>query len=70
MFAELALYFAEIREAFEAVDKTLSEKVPGGISRFIFPPPAFSPDEKKSAPAGKEPKPAKSLRLRSANGLT
>jgi acyl transferase domain-containing protein/NAD(P)-dependent dehydrogenase (short-subunit alcohol dehydrogenase family)/acyl carrier protein len=49
MFAELALYFAEIREAFEAVDKTLSEKVPGGISRFIFPPPAFSPDEKKSA---------------------
>ena len=49
MFAEEAIYFEEIREALEEADATLTGRVPGGISKFIFPPAAFSPHDKKSA---------------------
>ncbi|WP_207217510.1 MULTISPECIES: type I polyketide synthase [Sorangium] len=42
MGREVALYFAELRDAFELGDRALGGVLPGRLSRFILPPAAFS----------------------------
>jgi malonyl CoA-acyl carrier protein transacylase/NAD(P)-dependent dehydrogenase (short-subunit alcohol dehydrogenase family) len=48
MLSGLAIAFPEIREQFEKSDAILTEKLvePLPLSRFIFPPPAFTDEEK------------------------
>ncbi len=46
MLRELALYFDEVREAFERGDAWLAARIPQGLSSFVFPVPAFSGEEK------------------------
>jgi acyl transferase domain-containing protein/NAD(P)H-dependent flavin oxidoreductase YrpB (nitropropane dioxygenase family)/NAD(P)-dependent dehydrogenase (short-subunit alcohol dehydrogenase family) len=47
MFADLAVQFPEFRETFEKADRLLADKLPHPLSSFIFPPPAFSEEEKR-----------------------
>jgi acyl transferase domain-containing protein/NAD(P)H-dependent flavin oxidoreductase YrpB (nitropropane dioxygenase family)/NAD(P)-dependent dehydrogenase (short-subunit alcohol dehydrogenase family) len=46
MLAELAVYFPEVREAFEEADRLLLEDIPQGISSCIFPPSQFTEQER------------------------
>jgi acyl transferase domain-containing protein/NAD(P)H-dependent flavin oxidoreductase YrpB (nitropropane dioxygenase family)/NADP-dependent 3-hydroxy acid dehydrogenase YdfG len=45
MLADIAIQFAEVREQFAMADRILSSAFPVGLSRHVFPPPAFRPDE-------------------------
>ena len=45
MLAELAVHFGEVRETFEMADRVLSSAISNGLSRYIFPPPSFTPEE-------------------------
>jgi acyl transferase domain-containing protein/NAD(P)H-dependent flavin oxidoreductase YrpB (nitropropane dioxygenase family)/NAD(P)-dependent dehydrogenase (short-subunit alcohol dehydrogenase family) len=47
MLCDLALHFPEVREAFERADRQLSGRFPRSLSGYIFPPPAFSPEEEQ-----------------------
>jgi acyl transferase domain-containing protein/NAD(P)H-dependent flavin oxidoreductase YrpB (nitropropane dioxygenase family)/NAD(P)-dependent dehydrogenase (short-subunit alcohol dehydrogenase family) len=51
MLGDLAVHFPEAREAFEAFDETLAGCYDGALSRRIFPPPEFTPEEKKRSAA-------------------
>ena len=46
MLRDLSLCFAEVRETFERGDKTLADKFEQKLSRFVFPAPAFTEDER------------------------
>jgi acyl transferase domain-containing protein/NAD(P)H-dependent flavin oxidoreductase YrpB (nitropropane dioxygenase family)/NAD(P)-dependent dehydrogenase (short-subunit alcohol dehydrogenase family) len=45
MLAELAIYFHEVRQCFESADRTLAERIPERLSRYIFPPSQFTPED-------------------------
>ena len=49
MLRELAIVFAEVREAFESADRVLRSRIPGGLSTYVFPPPRFREDEQEGA---------------------
>ncbi|MDQ4072516.1 MAG: acyltransferase domain-containing protein, partial [Actinomycetota bacterium] len=49
MLRELALHFPEVRGAFERADQSLRERLPEGLSSYIFPPSAFTPEEERAA---------------------
>jgi acyl transferase domain-containing protein/NAD(P)H-dependent flavin oxidoreductase YrpB (nitropropane dioxygenase family) len=47
MARDLALYFPEVREGYERADRALETLFTGSLSDFVFPPPAFEPEEEK-----------------------
>ncbi len=47
MLSELASYFVELRESFELANRVLEECLPQPLSRSVFPPIAFTPEERK-----------------------
>jgi acyl transferase domain-containing protein/NAD(P)H-dependent flavin oxidoreductase YrpB (nitropropane dioxygenase family)/NAD(P)-dependent dehydrogenase (short-subunit alcohol dehydrogenase family) len=49
MLRDLAVEFAEVSDTFARADAILSERYGGPLSRFIFPPPAFSDAERNQA---------------------
>ncbi len=49
MLRELALHFPEVRGAFERADQSLRERLPEGLSSYVFPPSAFTPEEERAA---------------------
>ena len=49
MLRELAVHFAEVREAFEAADRTVADHYDRPLSRFVFPPPRFGEEEEHAA---------------------
>lgn len=48
MFSDLAMRFPEARRQFELADRALNGKFPRALSSYIYPPPAFSPDERRA----------------------
>ena len=48
MLSDLAMHFSEVREHFELADRVLDGKFSRVLSSYIFPPPAFSPDEHRA----------------------
>ncbi|MGH8905929.1 MAG: SDR family oxidoreductase [Egibacteraceae bacterium] len=52
MLADLAICFAEVREAFELADAVLADRLERPLSSYVFAPPAFSSrDERAQAQA-------------------
>lgn len=51
MLRDLAIYFPEVRERFERSNRVLGERLPKPLSRFIFPPPPFSSEEREGREA-------------------
>ncbi len=47
MVREVSVYFPEVRQAIEGADRILAESFPNPLSRYIFPPDAFSKEEEK-----------------------
>jgi acyl transferase domain-containing protein/NAD(P)H-dependent flavin oxidoreductase YrpB (nitropropane dioxygenase family)/NADP-dependent 3-hydroxy acid dehydrogenase YdfG len=47
MLRDLAILYPEARETFERADRALADRLPQPLSRFVFPPPAFSPEEEQ-----------------------
>jgi acyl transferase domain-containing protein/NAD(P)H-dependent flavin oxidoreductase YrpB (nitropropane dioxygenase family)/NAD(P)-dependent dehydrogenase (short-subunit alcohol dehydrogenase family) len=47
MGRDVALGFAEARATFERAERVLADRLARPLGRFIFPPPAFSAEEKK-----------------------
>lgn len=47
MLRDLAIHFPEVREAFEQVDQILAQRFTGRLSHIIFPPPAFTDQERQ-----------------------
>lgn len=45
MLRELAIYFSEVRKAFELADRVLEKQYPKFLSSYVFPPPCFSKEE-------------------------
>ena len=45
MLRDLAVAFPEVRETFEQTDQVLADRFPKPLSSYVFPPPAFTPDE-------------------------
>ncbi len=52
MLRDLAVMFPEIRACFERADATLATRFDQALSRFVFPPPTFTPEEAKD-PTGR-----------------
>jgi acyl transferase domain-containing protein/NAD(P)H-dependent flavin oxidoreductase YrpB (nitropropane dioxygenase family)/NAD(P)-dependent dehydrogenase (short-subunit alcohol dehydrogenase family) len=48
MLRDLALAFPEVREAFERADRVLMDRFPRPLSSYVFPQPAFSPEEERA----------------------
>jgi acyl transferase domain-containing protein/NAD(P)H-dependent flavin oxidoreductase YrpB (nitropropane dioxygenase family)/NAD(P)-dependent dehydrogenase (short-subunit alcohol dehydrogenase family) len=48
MLRDLALQFEDVSEVFARADAALSDQVAGRLSSLIFPPSAFSDDERKA----------------------
>ncbi len=48
MLRDLAVAFPEVREAFERADRTLMGRFPKPLSGYVFPSPAFSPEEERA----------------------
>src|SRR5262249_3311764 len=48
MLRDLALEFPEVREVFERFDEALAGRFPAALSRHVFPPPAFTPEEERA----------------------
>jgi acyl transferase domain-containing protein/NAD(P)H-dependent flavin oxidoreductase YrpB (nitropropane dioxygenase family)/NAD(P)-dependent dehydrogenase (short-subunit alcohol dehydrogenase family) len=48
MLRDLALQFADVGEVFARADAVLGGKLPRRLSSFVFPPAAFSDDERKA----------------------
>ncbi len=48
MLQDLLLHFAELRETIEQATRTLASKLDEPLTRYIFPPPAFTGDEEKA----------------------
>jgi acyl transferase domain-containing protein/NAD(P)H-dependent flavin oxidoreductase YrpB (nitropropane dioxygenase family)/NADP-dependent 3-hydroxy acid dehydrogenase YdfG len=51
MLRDLALHFDEVRVVQEQFDKALAGRFDAPLSRHVFPPPAFTPDEKRARQA-------------------
>ena len=51
MGRELALAFPQAREAFELADRILADRYEQPLSRYLFPPPTFTDEERASAAA-------------------
>ena len=49
MGRELALAFPEAREQFELADRVLENAYERPLSSYVFPPPTFTPEDKKRA---------------------
>jgi len=47
MLRELALRFPEFRYSFEQAEQTLAGRFPKKLSAYIYPPPAFRPEQEK-----------------------
>ncbi len=47
MLRDLAVHFPEVRETFEQADQELAQRFPGRLSNIIFPPPAFTDQERQ-----------------------
>ena len=47
MLRELALHFPEFRASLEQAEQSLAGRFPKKLSSYIYPPPAFSPDQEK-----------------------
>ena len=47
MLRDLSVVFPEIRESFEKADTVLSGCFDRALSRFVYPPPAFTADDKQ-----------------------
>ena len=48
MLRQLAIEFPPVREVFERADRCLAEALSRPLSEFIFPPPAFTEDERRA----------------------
>ncbi|HET8979436.1 MAG TPA: SDR family NAD(P)-dependent oxidoreductase [Solirubrobacteraceae bacterium] len=48
MARDLAIAFPEAREPYELADQLLADRYPQPLSRFIFPPPAFSDEQRRA----------------------
>jgi acyl transferase domain-containing protein/NAD(P)H-dependent flavin oxidoreductase YrpB (nitropropane dioxygenase family)/NADP-dependent 3-hydroxy acid dehydrogenase YdfG len=51
MLRDLALHFDEVRVVQEQFDATLAGRFDAPLSRHVFPPPSFTPDEKRARQA-------------------
>ncbi len=49
MLKDLSFHFPEIIETFEHADRVLGGRLPRPLSKYIFPPPSFVPQEHKGA---------------------
>jgi acyl transferase domain-containing protein/NAD(P)-dependent dehydrogenase (short-subunit alcohol dehydrogenase family)/acyl carrier protein len=47
MLRELALHFPEFRRSLEEAEETLAGRFPRKLSSYIYPPPAFDPQQEK-----------------------
>ncbi len=47
MLRDLSLVFKEVRETFEQADDVLRSRLPRRLSAYVFPPPAFTDDERQ-----------------------
>ena len=47
MLRDLALHFPELRASLEQAGQLLANRFPKKLSAYIYPPPAFSPDQEK-----------------------
>jgi acyl transferase domain-containing protein/NAD(P)-dependent dehydrogenase (short-subunit alcohol dehydrogenase family)/acyl carrier protein len=47
MLRELALTFPEFRASLEQAEQSLARRFPKKLSAYIYPPPAFSPEQEK-----------------------
>ncbi len=47
MLRELALHFPEFRASLEQAEQSLAGRFPKKLSSYIYPPPAFSPEQEK-----------------------
>jgi acyl transferase domain-containing protein/NAD(P)H-dependent flavin oxidoreductase YrpB (nitropropane dioxygenase family)/short-subunit dehydrogenase len=52
MLRDLAARIPDVRLAFERADRALRGRFPAGLSRFVFPPPAWSEDEEREQGEG------------------
>ena len=48
MLNELAIYFSEVRERFEAATRVLKGKLPRGLATYVFPPPRFHEHDRQA----------------------
>ncbi|MCI0535366.1 MAG: SDR family NAD(P)-dependent oxidoreductase [Verrucomicrobiales bacterium] len=48
MLCELSVWFAEVRDSFEAADRVLAQRLPSRLSSYVFPPPRFSAEEQQA----------------------
>ena len=48
MLRDLAIHLPEAREAFERADRALAGVLPQALSRYVFPPPAFTPAQEQA----------------------
>ncbi|HEY8504009.1 MAG TPA: acyltransferase domain-containing protein, partial [Gemmataceae bacterium] len=51
MLAQTAMAFPEVREAFEDAECALAGRLEKPLGRFVFPPSAFTPEQKEQAKA-------------------
>ncbi|HTE59387.1 MAG TPA: SDR family NAD(P)-dependent oxidoreductase [Solirubrobacteraceae bacterium] len=51
MGRDLAVAFPELRECLERADRVLAGRHDQPLSRYVFPPPAFTPDEQRGREA-------------------
>lgn len=49
MMRDICTHFSSVREALERADEALSSRIPEGLSRFIYPPPAFTTEAEDAA---------------------
>ena len=49
MLGELAVYFPEVRDAFERAERALAGELPVPLRNVVFPAPAFTPQERGAA---------------------
>ncbi|MGD2178077.1 MAG: beta-ketoacyl synthase N-terminal-like domain-containing protein, partial [Anaerolineae bacterium] len=52
MLLDLAVAFPEVRETFERADRVLTGRFPKPLSSYVFPPPAFSPEQEREQRQG------------------
>ena len=51
MCRDLAVMFPEVRDSFERADRVVSNHFERPLSRYVFPPPTFTPEEAKARQA-------------------
>lgn len=47
MLSELALHFPEFRRSMELAEQVLAGRLPQALSRYIYPPPVFRPEDER-----------------------